>query len=76
MDIENTTLQILRTVLEREDIDHTCSKETCEEWDSLRQLNIAFALEEKFNVLLSPEEIMGLSSFDSIVSNIKTKLNI
>lgn len=75
MDIENTTLQILRTVLEREDIDRTCSAETCEEWDSLRQLNIAFALEEKFNVLLLPEEIMGLSSFDAIVSNIKTKLN-
>lgn len=75
MDIENTVLQILRSVLEREDLDKKCSNKTCEEWDSLRQLNIAFALEEEFNVTLMPEEITGLTSFDVIVSNIRAKLN-
>jgi len=74
MDLEKELLQILQSVLEQDSIDVNCSQETCEQWDSLRQLNIAFALEEKFDILLYPEEIAGLKSFDEILSLLKTKL--
>ncbi len=74
MDLEKELLQILQSVLELDSIDVNCSQDTCEQWDSLRQLNIAFELEEKFDIQLFPEEIASLRSFNDILSLLKTKL--
>lgn len=39
------------------------SKETIEEWDSVHQLNIISILEESFDLMFEPEEIMELISY-------------
>jgi acyl carrier protein len=50
------------------------SPETVEVWDSLKQLYLILALEERFGVEFSPIEIEGISSMGSIVSLLEEKL--
>ena len=38
------------------------SKETVSEWDSVHQLNIISLLEETFDLMLDPEDIMACTS--------------
>lgn len=39
------------------------SKETVSEWDSVHQLNIISLLEETFDLMLDPEDIMACTSY-------------
>lgn len=39
------------------------SKNTVAEWDSVHQLNIITLLEESFDIMLDPEDIMALISY-------------
>lgn len=39
------------------------SKDTVEQWDSVHQLNIIAILEETFDIMLDPEDIMGFTSY-------------
>lgn len=39
------------------------SKESVEAWDSVHQLNIIALLEESFDVMFDPEDIMELTSY-------------
>lgn len=41
------------------------SKETVSEWDSVHQLNIISLLEETFDLMLDPEDIMACTSYDA-----------
>lgn len=38
-------------------------KDTVEAWDSVHQLNIIAQIEEEFDLLLEPEDIMACTSF-------------
>lgn len=40
------------------------SKENVDDWDSVHQLNIISILEESFDVMFDPEEIMELISYE------------
>lgn len=50
-------------------------KDTVECWDSVRQLALAAAIEEAYDILLDPEDIMGCTSYDA-VKQIVTKYGI
>ena len=39
------------------------NKETVSEWDSVHQLNIISLLEETFDLMLDPEDIMACTSY-------------
>lgn len=39
------------------------SKETVAEWDSVHQLNIISLMEEAFDLMLDPEDIMACTSY-------------
>ncbi|MDR1055985.1 MAG: acyl carrier protein [Prevotellaceae bacterium] len=39
------------------------SKETISEWDSVHQLNVITILEELFDIMLEPEDIMEFNSY-------------
>lgn len=41
------------------------SKETVSEWDSVHQLNIITLLEETFDLMLDPEDIMACTSYNA-----------
>jgi acyl carrier protein len=50
------------------------SPETIESWDSIQHLNLVLALEEKFNLQLSPEEMEQMRSVAQIVALLEAKL--
>ena len=41
------------------------SKDTVGEWDSVHQLNIISLLEETFDLMLNPEDIMACTSYNA-----------
>lgn len=40
------------------------NKDIVEEWDSVHQLNIVALLEESFDIMFEPEDIMDLTSYE------------
>lgn len=40
------------------------NKETVDGWDSVRQLSLTSAIEDTFDIMLDPEDILGLTSYD------------
>lgn len=71
--MEEKVLEILKRVLELDNIDGTCSQETCENWDSLRHLNLVVELESEFSTEFEPEEIAEMKSVKDIVSMLKQR---
>jgi acyl carrier protein len=50
------------------------STETVEAWDSTQHLNFVLALEEKFNIQFSPEEMERMKNIGSTVKLVDNKL--
>jgi len=50
------------------------SPETVENWDSVQHLNLVLALEEKFGLQLSPEEIEQMKSIGDTAKLVDSKL--
>mgnify|MGYP001290412669 CR=1 FL=1 len=71
--MEEKVIALLEEVLDVEGLDSTCSQTSCEEWDSMAQLNIVAELEDVFDVSLEPEEIASMKSFDEIIKILKSK---
>ena len=47
------------------------SKETVDNWDSIHQLSIIAVLEETFDVMLDPEDIVELTSYEKGIEILK-----
>ena len=71
--MEEKVLEILKNVLELDNVDESISSTNCDKWDSMAQLNISVELEMEFGVSLEPEEIAALASFEDIVRILKAK---
>ena len=71
--MEEKVLEILKNVLELNNVDETISSSTCEKWDSMAQLNISVELEAEFDISLEPEEIAALASYKDIIKVLKEK---
>ena len=50
------------------------SPETIETWDSMQHLNLVLAIEEKFGLQLSPEEIEEMRSVGTVAALVEKKL--
>jgi acyl carrier protein len=76
--IETQIKEILSNVFSTElsAITHDFSQENVEGWDSLKQLNLVVALEEKFNIQIEPEEIAEIIDINSIEQLVKKKLKV
>lgn len=72
--MEEKVLEILKDLFELDIVDETCSQETCENWDSMGQLNLVVELESEFDVNLEPEEIGEMRCYDDIIRILKTKI--
>ena len=55
-------------------IDAASSPETIEAWDSVQHLGLVLALEEKFGLQLSPEEIEKMKTIGEIAKLVEGKL--
>ncbi len=71
--MEDKVLEIMKQVFEVENIDNTCSQENCEEWDSLKHLNLIVELESEFGVEFEPEEIAEMVDFATVIKMISSK---
>lgn len=71
--MENRIFEILKTVLELDQVDETLSSANCEKWDSMAQLNISVEIEAEFGISLEPEEIAEMASYNDIVKILKAK---
>ena len=71
--MEEKVLEILKNVLELNEVDKTCSQKTCNKWDSMGQLNLVVELESEFGISLEPEEIGEMKSFNDIIRILKKK---
>lgn len=71
--MEEKVLEILKNLFELDTVDETCSQETCENWDSMGQLNLVVELETEFDVSLEPEDIGEMKSFNDIIRILKNK---
>ena len=45
------------------------NKENVESWDSIHQLNITANLEEVFDIMFEPEDIMAMTSYQAVIFN-------
>ena len=50
------------------------SPQTLENWDSIQHLNLVLAVEEKFGLQLSPEEIEQMKSVGETAKLVESKL--
>jgi len=57
-----------------ERINAASTPQSIEAWDSIQHLNIVLALEEKFAVELSPEEMEQMTSVGEIAKLVEAKL--
>ena len=48
-----------------EELGENYSKETVSAWDSVHQLNIISLMEETFDLMLDPEDIMACTSYNA-----------
>lgn len=71
--MEEKVSEILKNLFELDTVDETCSQTTCEKWDSMGQLNLVVELESEFDVILEPEEIGEMKSFNDIIRILKEK---
>ena len=46
-----------------ENLNDSYGKDTVEEWDSVHQLSLVAQLEEAFDIMFDPEDIMELTSY-------------
>lgn len=73
--MEKWISDVMREVLEL-DKDFPVDMLTMEEvdsWDSLRHLELMYALEEKFGIILDVDEIVEMVSFSKVLEMMKTK---
>ena len=57
-----------------EKITAASSPETLENWDSIQHLNLVLAVEERFGLQLSPEEIEQLKTVGDATTLVESKL--
>lgn len=72
--MKEKVLEILTNVLETEEISMDTSQNNCENWNSLRHLNLVSELEDEFDVEFEPEEIAEMISVEKILETIQSKL--
>jgi acyl carrier protein len=51
------------------------SPETIESWDSMQHLNLVLAIEERFGVQLSPEEIEQMNNIGLVAALVEKKVS-
>ena len=70
VDLEKFVVRVLFLTLKC-DVDINSSRENTPQWDSLKHIQIIFAIEDELNILLPPEVIPNLNSALEIVRHIQ-----
>ena len=57
-----------------EQVDANSSPETIEAWDSMEHLNLVLAVEGRFNLQFTPEEMEQMRTVDQIVTILQSRI--
>lgn len=57
-----------------EQVDGNSSPETIEAWDSMQHLNLVLAVEDRFNLQFTPEEMEQMRTVDQIVTILQSRI--
>lgn len=71
--MEERIIEIMKDILEEQEINIDSSQETLENWNSLRHLNLISELEDEFDMEFEPEEIAEMKSVRKIMDIITDK---
>lgn len=63
--------EIFKRVLNITDVPDNISQQNCDQWDSLRHLNLIVELEDEFGVSFEPEDIAEMKDFDIVIAKIE-----
>jgi acyl carrier protein len=63
--------EILKNMLELDEVPENITQETCTNWDSLHHLHLIIELETEFNVSFEVEDIADMKSLNAIENKIK-----
>lgn len=74
MNLDESVLDIMRSVFELDEVSTNASQKNCERWDSLHHLMLASELEDVFDIELEPEEIAEMTDFTRVVEMVKSKM--
>lgn len=76
MNIKNDLFQIISDLFEIgiEDIRENMTANDIEKWDSLQQLNLIMAIENKFNIRMNMDDVFNIRDIKSIIEIISDKL--
>lgn len=66
-------IEIMSDVLNISDVNVTTTRQNTPEWNSLKHMEIVFAIEEEFEIQYTVEEIIGLASVLDISQSIMRK---
>lgn len=69
MSVKNLMIEVLGV----ETIDETVDMENCPQWDSLSNIQLITAIEDFFDIDLTPEETMEMDSYLAIVDVLKAR---
>ena len=72
--MEEKILEIVRNVLEDDNVDVNTSQANNARWDSMAQLNLIVELESEFGLSMEPEEISSIKSVKDIIETVNNKL--
>ena len=72
--MENRILEIMEKVFKTE-VNENITQNLCNEWDSLRHLNLIIELEKEFDASFEPEEISEMTSYNKINEILKARNN-
>lgn len=73
--MEEKVFEILKNALEIDAVNSAISRSNCEQWDSLKTLNIVIDLESEFGVDFEPDEIERMDSASAILSLLSEKIS-
>ncbi len=63
--------EVLKRVLNISEVSDDISQQNCENWDSLRHLNLIVELEDEFGVSFEPEDIAEMKDLNSVLNKIE-----
>ncbi len=71
--MEEKVLEIVKNVLQDDNVDVNTSQANNARWDSMAQLNLVIDLESEFGLSLEPDEISSIKSVKDIIKLVSNK---
>lgn len=70
--IENKVISVISKVL-KEDVDIDTSRKNSNNWDSLKHIEVIFAIEDEFGIEFTEEEMANMNSVSSFIRKLNNE---